>query len=168
MRRIVLAALVLMATAAFLVFGIGASGGTSANAENPSYTIQLDNSFGLVTGADFKVAGVRAGTIKSIDLDQKSLRAMVKVQVTQGGFGNFYSDVRCQTRPQSLIGEYFIECDPGHSGPALRSGSVIPVDHTTSTIAPDLLANIMRMPMRQRFSLIINELGAGIAGRGQD
>src|SRR4030088_1076553 len=113
MRRIVLAALVLMATAAFLVFGIGASGGTSANAENPSYTIQLDNSFGLVTGADFEVAGVRAGTIKSIDLDQKSLHALIKIRVTQGGFGQFHSDVTCDSRPQSLIGEYFLECQPG-------------------------------------------------------
>ena len=31
-----------------------------------TYRIEFDNAFGLVTGADFKVAGVRAGTIESI------------------------------------------------------------------------------------------------------
>jgi virulence factor Mce-like protein len=166
MRRMIASALVLIAAAAFLVVAGGASSG-SANPDG-TYTIQLDNAFGLVTGADFKVAGVRAGSIKSIDLDQKTLHALVKVQVTQPGFGQFHQDATCDSRPQSLIGEYFVECSPGNSGPVLKAGSVIPVSHTSTTIAPDLLNNIMRMPVRQRFTLIINELGAGVAGRSGD
>ena len=38
----------------------------------------------------------------------------------------------------------------------------------TNTSAPvdvDLLNNIMRLPERQRFAIIINELGVGLAGR---
>jgi virulence factor Mce-like protein len=166
MRRVIASALVLIAAAAFLIVAGGASSGST----NPdgTYTIQLDNAFGLVTGADFKVAGVRAGSIKSIDLDQKTLHALVKVQVTQPGFGQFHQDATCDSRPQSLIGEYFVECSPGNSGPVLKAGSVIPVSHTSTTIAPDLLDDIMRMPVRQRLTLIINELGAGVAGRSND
>src|SRR3981081_2300030 len=111
MRRILLIGFVVLGAAAFLVAGVGASKDSTASADDPSYTIRLDNAFGLVTGADFKVAGVRAGTLKSIDLDQKTLKALVKVQVTQTGFGSFRTDASCQSRPQSLIGEYFIECD---------------------------------------------------------
>jgi ABC-type transporter Mla subunit MlaD len=167
MKRILLIASIVLAAGAFLVTGVGASSKDStASADDPSYTIQLDNAFGLVKGADFKVAGVRAGTLKSIDLDQKTLKALVKVQVTQTGFGSFRTDASCQSRPQSLIGEYFIECDPGQTGAPLKPGSVI--TNTTSTIAPDLLNNIMRMPIRERFSLILNELGAGVAGRSGD
>jgi virulence factor Mce-like protein len=166
MRRVIASALVLIAAAAFLIVAGGASSGST----NPdgTYTIELDNAFGLVTGADFKVAGVRAGSIKSIDLDQKTLHALVKVQVTQPGFGQFHQDATCDSRPQSLIGEYFVECSPGNSGPVLKAGSVIPVTQTSTTIAPDLLNDIMRMPVRQRFTLIINELGAGVAGRSGD
>ena len=40
----------------------------------------------------------------------------VTVQVTQNGFGPFRTDAFCQSRPQSLIGEYFIECQPGQNG----------------------------------------------------
>jgi virulence factor Mce-like protein len=173
MRRILLIASVVLVAVGFLVVSAGASNDSNAGADNPSYTIQVDNAFGLVTGADFKVAGVRAGTIKSIDLEPAcaagnptACHARVKIQVTQSGFGSFRSDASCQSRPQSLIGEYFIECLPGHSGDVLKPGSVI--TNTTSTIAPDLLNNIMRLPIRQRFSLIINELGAGLAGRGAD
>src|SRR5205085_9603956 len=84
------------------------------------------------------------------------------------GFGAFRSDARCQSRAQSLIGEYFVDCSPGLHGQALASGATLPASHTFSTIPADLLANIMRLPQRERFSLIINELGAAVAGRSED
>ena len=64
MRRILVGAAVLLAVGAFLVLTLGASGGTSS----PTYNIELDNAFGLTAGADFKVAGVTSGSIKSINL----------------------------------------------------------------------------------------------------
>ena len=84
------------------------------------------------------------------------------------GFGQFHSDAFCQSRPQSLIGEYFVDCQPGQAGRVLKPGSTIPVTQTQSTIPADLLQNVMRMPYRERFSLIINELGAGVAARSGD
>jgi ABC-type transporter Mla subunit MlaD len=88
------------------------AGGASSSSGAGTYRIELQNAFGLVTGADFKVAGVPAGTIEAISLDQKSLNAVVTVQVTQDGFGQFHTDATCESRPESLIGEYFIDCDP--------------------------------------------------------
>ena len=140
-----------------------------------TYRIEFDNAFGLVTGADFKVAGVRAGTI-SVDQpasacaagDTRDCHALVTIHVTQSGFGAFRSDAFCQSRPQSLIGEYFIDCQPGQSGSALPPGSTIPVTHTQSTIPADLLQNVLRLPYRERLTLIINELGAGVAARSDD
>ncbi|MHB8694594.1 MAG: MlaD family protein [Solirubrobacteraceae bacterium] len=163
MRRGLVTAL-LLAVIAGGVIALVATGGSSGR----TYKIELDNAFGLVTGADFKVAGVKAGTIKSIDLDQRTLHAVVTVQVTQPGFGSFHADAFCLSRPQSLIGEYFITCDPGTRGAVLPSGSTIPVTRTQSTIPADLLQNIMRVPYRQRFTLIVGELGAAAAGRSGD
>jgi len=71
-------------------------------------------------------------------------------------------------RPQSLIGEYFIDCQPGTSSVHLKGGAVIPVTHTSSTVAPDLVNDVLRKPYRERFSIIINELGAAVAGNGQN
>ena len=164
MKRVLLSAAILLAAGAFIFLAGGASGGNA----NGTYKIELDNAFGLVTGADFKVAGVPAGTISAINLDQKSLHAVVTVQVTRGGFGSFHQDAFCQSRPESLIGEYFIDCDPGTRGPVLKPGSTIPVSHTLSTIPSDLLQDIMRLPYRQRLTLIVNELGAAAAARGGD
>jgi ABC-type transporter Mla subunit MlaD len=95
MKRILAGAAILLAVGAFLVLTLGSSSGNSS----PTYKIQLDNAFGLVRGADFKVAGAIAGTIRSIDLDQKTLHAVVTVSVDQQGFGQFRSDAFCQSRP---------------------------------------------------------------------
>ena len=44
------------------------AGGFTSGPSNPTYELEFDNAFGLVNGAPFKVAGVPAGTIKSINL----------------------------------------------------------------------------------------------------
>jgi virulence factor Mce-like protein len=164
MRRIVLGVLICVAAIASVTLV------ASAGASDPTgfYKIELDNAFGLVNGAQVKVAGVPAGSIKSIDLDQSSHRALVSVQLSQRGFQNFHSDAFCQSRPQSLIGEYFIDCQPGQAGNTLVPGTTLPVTHTQSTIPADLLLDVMRLPVRERLTLIINELGAAAAGRSGD
>jgi virulence factor Mce-like protein len=164
MKRVLLSGALLLAAGVFVFLATGASKGSAAG----TYKVEFDNAFGLVTGADFKVAGVAAGTIKAIDLDQKTLHAVVTIQVTGAGFGQFHQDATCQSRPESLIGEYFVDCNPGTKGPVLKAGSTIPVSHTQSTIAADLLQNVMRLPYRQRFTLIVNELGAAAAARSGD
>jgi ABC-type transporter Mla subunit MlaD len=164
MRRILYGAIALLGSAAFLFLTLGTSSGSSGR----TYHIEIDNAYDLVKGGEFKVAGVNAGSIKSITLDQKTLHAVVTVSITQGGFGQFHSDAFCQAKPQSLIGEYFVDCQPGSSGPVLKSGATIPASHTLSTIPADLVQNILRVPYRERFSLIINELGAAVAARSED
>src|SRR3984885_10113247 len=172
MRRIVLSVGIVVVLGAFIVIAGGFTNGPS----NPTYKLEFDNAFGLVTGAPFKVPGGPAGAIKSINLCytdkhshcQNKLDALVTVAVTTKGFGAFRSDASCQSRPQSLIGEYFVDCQPGQYGKAIASGGTLTASHTFSTIPADLLADIMRMPQRERFTLIINELGAAVAGRSTD
>jgi hypothetical protein len=45
---------------------------------------------------------------------------------------------------------------------------LLPVTGTHSPIDPDLLGDINRLPEAQRLTIILNELGAGFAGRGSD
>jgi hypothetical protein len=50
----------------------------------------------------------------------------------------------------------------------LPAGGTVPVKQTVSTIPPDLMQNVMRRPYRERFRLILAELGTGLAGRPED
>ncbi|HWJ51385.1 MAG TPA: hypothetical protein VNR42_10210, partial [Solirubrobacteraceae bacterium] len=45
---------------------------------------------------------------------------------------------------------------------------LLPVTQTSSPVDVDLLGDISRLPERQRLTIILNELGAGLAGRGSD
>src|SRR5688572_10681816 len=161
MRRI-LTTLLLFAVAGGAAFALTGAGGQGPG--HPTYKVVLDNAFGLVEGADKKVAGVRAGTIKTLDVDEKTHKAVVGFEITQAGFGSLREDVECETRPQSLIGEYYIDCKPGTSSKKLPDGATIPVERTTSTIPIDLVNNVLRRPYRERLAIILDELGAGVAG----
>ena len=164
MRR-VLATLAVIGAAAAAFVGVGADGGDS---KHPRYWIEFDTAFGLVEGGDVRVAGVNAGTVRTIELDQKTLKALVEIEITQTGFGTFRTDAFCETRPQSPLGEYFIDCNPGTERTNIEHGGRIRVEKTTTTIPNDLVTNTFRVPYRERLRLIIAEFGAGLAGRGDD
>jgi virulence factor Mce-like protein len=162
MRRALGTLCALLIAGTLLVVLGGAGNGAAGN----RYWVELDNAFGLVNGGDLKIAGVRAGKITKLKLDKQTNRALVGIEIDKTGFGDLRADTHCDVRPQSLIGEYFIDCQPGTSPRHLPPGAVIPVTHTSSTVAPDLVNDIMRAPYRERFSIIINELGAAVAGNG--
>jgi ABC-type transporter Mla subunit MlaD len=61
-----------------------------------------------------------------------------------------------------------VDCDPGTAPGKLANGATIPIDHTKTTVAPDLVNDILRLPYRERLRLIINELGAGVGGRADE
>src|SRR5918999_6310074 len=137
MRRL-LASLATVAACGALALALGAGGGDSAGRR---YVVELDNAFGMVVGGDVRVAGVNAGQITDVNLDERTLKALVEVEIDEKGFGSLRTDTRCETRPQSPLGEYFLDCDPGTSDREIEDGGRIRVERTTSTIPPDLVQN---------------------------
>ena len=130
--------------------------------------IVFDNAFGLTEGGDFRVGGVKAGkTTKFTATKDSPPKAEVTAEISETGFGDFREDATCTIKPQSLIGEYYVDCQPGKSDQKLPGGR-IELERTTSTIPPDLVNNVMRRPYRERLRLIITELGTGLAGRPED
>ncbi len=161
----------LLIVAVLIVAGVAAVATASAGSEDPKtprYTVELDNAFGVVQGADVKVAGVRAGRVTGMRVDPESKRALIDFTIDKAGFGSLRTDAFCETRPQSLIGEYFVDCRPGTAAERLRTGATIPVEQTASTIPVDLINNIMRRPYRERLGIILDELGAGVGGHATD
>jgi len=166
--RRVASALALVLAAAAAVLALGAK--SEDDGGSKTYELLFDNAFGLTEGGDFKVAGVRAGQtseFKVTKVDGRAL-ALVTAEVTEPGLADLRKDAKCEIRPQSLIGEYFVDCQPGTSNERLPDGGRLPVARTSSTIAIDLVNDVMRRPYRERLRLIVGELGAGLAGRPGD
>src|SRR3712207_389339 len=152
LRRILGMALFVGAVGAIVVFGTGGAASDSSGAKG--YTIELDNAFGIVDGADVKIGGVRAGKVKKLRLDREDMRALVDFEITETGFDDVRVDVRCETRPQSLIGEYFIDCRPGTDPKRLPAGATIPVEQTETTVPVDLRSEEHTSELQSRQYLV--------------
>ena len=142
----------------------------------------FDNAGFVIPGEDVKVAGVKVGKVDSLDVTP-DFKAAVVLAIDDPAYQDFRTDASCQVRPQSLIGEKFVECTPTQKRavgtappPALEkidrgAGEgqyLLPVTNTERSVDLDLINNVMRLPYRERFSLILNEFGTGLAGRGKE
>jgi virulence factor Mce-like protein len=164
MRRVASTLVVIAALGAAVVL----TGAKSGGGQSKTIKITFDNAFGLTSGGDLKIGGVKAGKTTGFTVSNTfPPKAIVTAQITQPGFQSFRSDASCRIRPQSLIGEYYVDCQPGSAKQPLPNDTV-PVSQTQSTIPQDLLQDVMRRPYRERLRLIVNELGTGLAGRPQD
>ena len=184
----VVAAIVLVV---LLVSGGGSSSGYRVRAI-------FDNGSFMVKGEQVRVAGANVGTIESVSVSmpgetvaykngkgvEKPGKAIIVMNITDPGFQDFRQDATCLIRPQSLIGEKFVDCRPTlprapgtEPPPALKqvpSGQpgageyLLPLGNNGTSVDPDLINDINTLPYAQRFRLILNELGGGLAGRGED
>jgi ABC-type transporter Mla subunit MlaD len=175
MRRIALIALVLVVAIVGVVFATGASNGGGGGGGYQVRAIFDDAAF-VVQGEEVRIAGAPVGTIASLGVTADK-KAAVTLDIGSAAFTPFHANAHCAIRPQSLIGEKFVDCTPGTvSAPALarvKSGPgagsyLLPVTQTTSPVDSDIVQNIYRDPVRQQFSIILNELGTGLAARGSD
>lgn len=173
---------------------------TNSGGSSNQYLVRaiFDNGSFMVTGEQVRVAGANVGTIESVSVsrpgepvayqDGKPVsvpgKAIIVMDITDPGFQDFRSDATCQIRPQSLIGEKFVDCRPtlprapgSEPPPALKqieSGEpgegqyLLPLGSNGTSVDPDLINDINSLPYAQRFRLILNELGGGLAGNGEN
>ncbi|MEA2369501.1 MAG: hypothetical protein QOH38_2219 [Thermoleophilaceae bacterium] len=166
MRRLaVIGVLVVAAVLAVITVGLG---GTSGD-----YRVDaiFDNADYLISGQDVKIAGARVGQVEAVKLT-KDRRARIQMRIDPG-FAPFRANAECRIRPQSLIGEKFVECQPGDPSAARlgRHGGdapTVPIEHTHSPVDLDVVFSALRLPLRQRLSIVVNELGSGLAGRPEE
>jgi phospholipid/cholesterol/gamma-HCH transport system substrate-binding protein len=158
----------------------------------------FDNGGFMVPGEEVRVAGANVGEIESVDVSMpdepvayengkqvaKPGKAIIVMNITDPGFQDFRQDATCLIRPQSLIGEKFVDCRttlpraPGSEpAPPLKQipdgepgegQYLLPLGSNGTSVDPDLINDIYSLPYAQRFRLILNELGGGLAGRGED
>ncbi len=168
-RRLTVLAVVSVAAVLIVISSVGAGGGDD-------YRVRavFINSAGITQGADVRVAGANVGSIDGIYAGKNGLASVVLV-IKDPAYQKFYKDAKCRIRLQSLIGEKFVDCDPGTpskgelpADPADSDRVILASDRTASPVDPDELLNAMREPQRERFRVIINELGVTLTGRGQD
>jgi ABC-type transporter Mla subunit MlaD len=179
-KRIALLTAVALAGCAWLLASVGQShrngGGAAGAGGNYQVRALFDNAAFAVPGEQVRIAGAPVGTISGVSVTRQNLAA-VTLSINNSAFVPFHANATCAIRPQSLIAERFVDCSPGTSAtPTLaliRRGAgagsyLLPVTQTSSSIDPDIVQDISQEPIRERLSIILNELGTGLAARGAD
>ena len=136
-----------------------------------SPTHQLEVTFptadGLVAGSDVLEAGAKIGTISDIEPTQDS-SALVTMQIADGHWP-LHGGLTADIRPKSLLGEKYVDIHDGSSTGAAYNTTV--VLHETQKAVPvelDQFINSLDEPTRNAARVLLDDLGAGVAGRGQD
>src|SRR3954454_15163711 len=174
MRRLTGIVLLAIGIPVVLALGVGAKEDAGSG-----YQVRaiFDNAAYAVPGEEVRIAGQRVGKIDTLDVADMR-KAAVTFSIDTAGFSPFHKDAHCTIRPQSLIGEKYVECTPGSArspeldvipdGQPGAGKHDLPLAQTSSPVDVDLLNDIMRLPYRQRFAILINEFGTALAGRGGD
>ena len=168
MRRLLAITLVLAFAGLLAALLVGSSAQGSSTSR---FDVIFDDARGLVSGQLVKVAGARAGLIQNVSVTP-DFKARVEATI-DSQFMPFRQDATCTIRPEGLIAENYIDCDPGTpNSPPLRSTAehppTVPVTHTTEPVSLLDLFNMFNLPTQQRVQVIINELGIGTSARGTD
>ena len=155
----------------------------------------------LVPGEDVRIAGSKVGSVSDVDVTFPDRpgepgdwvnadhstdpgKAVVVLKIDDAGFQDWRQDASCLIRPQSLLGEKYVDCQPtqprapGTAAPppleTIPDGQpgagqhFLPLQNNGQQVDLDLVNNINDLPSAERFRIILNELGIGLAARGKD
>lgn len=157
---------------------------TAAGGSNGSYAVRaiFDDANNLTSGEEVKADGAKIGSVGEVSATRQG-KAAVSLHIENPGFQDFREDASCEILPQSLLGEQYVNCRPTQQRPEgaptppplhqIRSGEysgefLLPLSNTSSPVGVDQLQDINRLPQAQAFRIILNELGATFAGRGEE
>ncbi|MGR9053434.1 MAG: outer membrane lipid asymmetry maintenance protein MlaD, partial [Gammaproteobacteria bacterium] len=98
----------------------------SSFASEGSYTIsaRFSNSGGLKVKSPVSIAGVRIGRVGAIHLDGQTFESVVEMNI-ETKYGNLPDDTSATIYTAGLLGEQYINLEPGGSEDYLKDGSHI-------------------------------------------
>jgi ABC-type transporter Mla subunit MlaD len=157
---------------------------SAAGGSDGSYTVRaiFDDAANLTSGEEVKAAGAKIGAVGAVTATRKG-KAAVSLHIENPGFQDFRTDAHCVILPQSLLGEQYVNCTPTEPHPEeaqlppplkrIRHGEgageyLLPLSNTSSPVGNDQLQDITHLPQSQALRIILNELGATFAGRGEE
>jgi phospholipid/cholesterol/gamma-HCH transport system substrate-binding protein len=121
---------------------------------------------GLVKGFRVRIDGAAVGTVSNLALNkQDQVVATLELDKSAAPVG---MNATATVRAADLLGEKYIDVQPGNRADAAPSGTTIPVSRTGIAVELDDVLNAIDPPTQQALRVLLNEQGLAFAGRGQD
>jgi phospholipid/cholesterol/gamma-HCH transport system substrate-binding protein len=119
-------------------------------------------------GQSVRVAGVKVGLIKKVQLNEGQAVVTVEVDKKYVDDLDLRTDATALLRPRTGLKDMFIELEPGSRGEKLEAGGTIPVTNTAPDVDPDEFLSALDADTRTYLQLLINGAGKGFNNNGDD
>ncbi len=155
-------AAVLLGAAAFALVSPRLGGASSHQVQ-----IVFPSADGLVEGSDVLEAGAKVGYISAIQ-PLRTDAALVTIQVSDDHWP-LHQGLSADIRPKSLLGEKYVDLHDG-PGNAVAYDAAVTLHASTKSdpVELDQFINSLDPPTRTAIRVLLDDLGAGVAGRGGD
>ena len=158
--------------AGFAVLVVGGAGAVGLYQASRPYQVTgyFVSAAQVVTGNDVVLGGTPVGRVSDVRLapdDGGAAGALVTMEIDRK-FAPLQRGTRATIRPKGLLGNMFVELEPGQGGGAIPSGGSIPVQDTAAPVSLDQVTDIFDAQTRDRLQTLTREGGTALAGRGQD
>lgn len=134
--------------------------------DETSVRLVLDSSLGLRDDSEVRVGGVPVGQVRHLGLtpdDHVELVLGVRNDAASVG-----EDASITVKSLNLLGEKYVELDPGTPSADQARTITIPAGRVTPATDLDQVLNVLDTPTRTRLAVLINEAGIGLTGRHAD
>lgn len=132
-----------------------------------SFTINFPTASGLVSGSDVLEAGAKVGVISDIKPLQGD-RASLTVTIDDDHWP-LHQGLQADIRPKSLLGEKYVDLHDGApKNPVYDVNTTLNAPGDSVPVELDQFINSLDTDTRSALRVLLNDLGAGIAGRGID
>jgi len=134
---------------------------------HPPYRMSADftEALGVRVGQQVLVNGAVVGQVQAVDVQDG--HAHLNFAFDEGK-GPVHRNVTVAITPTSSVGHPVVDIEDPGTGSLLPSGGNIGLSQTVTPIYVDDIVSSMTADPRAGFQTIFRQLGAGVAGRGQD
>jgi phospholipid/cholesterol/gamma-HCH transport system substrate-binding protein len=134
---------------------------------SPRYVVKAEFSSAdiLLKDQDVRISGVQAGKVTEVDPINGHV---VVTMVIDKKYAPIHSDGSARVRPFTLIGDKYVDIDPGSAAaPGLPDGATIPIGHTTIPVELEQVLAVLDTDTRTKMNQLLTQGGAALAGRGE-
>jgi len=117
----------------------------------------------LDPGSQVRAAGVQIGKVTSIKLDGGMARVTLQVD---DAVLPLHKDARLKLRPVNLLGENFVELNPGSATAPVLKSQVVPASQTDSSVTLQDLLDTFDDPTSASLAALITAGGEGLKDSG--
>jgi phospholipid/cholesterol/gamma-HCH transport system substrate-binding protein len=134
-----------------------------ANDDDNTVLATVADAGSLEEGNEVRVSGVAMGTISEIRLDGR--QAELELNVDPAVLP-LHEDASLTVRPVNLLGENYVDLDPGSDRTPFMSEQVIPRRRTDTAVTLQDVLDTFKAPTAASLAAVVTTLGEGLHGNG--